>query len=163
MDTPVVPVRRWAWARDFAIVGGTTSIMAPAMAGMTEGPYLAAAGTAGAVTGFGVGLALAALQPRLRRLPLLALIALAVAGGVVWGGAVGFAAGTVFIHDRYVGPLWTMSMVCAAIAGGLQLGWFYAPYAVTAARGRSTANLVLAACAYGCVVGVAALYLALGF
>ena len=158
-----MPARKWAWARDFAIVGGTTSIMAPAMAGMTEGSYLAAAGTAGAVTGFGIGLALAALQPRLRRLPLLALIALAVVAGAVWGGGVGFAAGTVFMYDRFADPLWAMSTVCAAIAGGLQLGWFYAPYAVKSAQGRSTANLVLAACAYGCVVGVAALYLALGF
>jgi hypothetical protein len=59
--------------------------------------------------------------------------------------------------------LWAMSTVCAAMAGGLQLGWFYAPYAVTSAQGRSTANLVLAACAYGCIVGVIALYFALGF
>ena len=106
------------WARDMAIVGGVTSLLAPLPAtilGATAG-FIAVSAVTGALTGAGMGAAMPGLLERLRgRLPIPCLLALGPIPGAVWGGVVGSVGG---LLSGVPVPL----MVCvaaAAVAGRL--------------------------------------------
>ena len=154
-----VPSARARWARDLAIIGGVTSVVAPAFAGMTILQYLVTAGLTGAATGLALGALLGGMQARLLRVPLWLLVLGALVAGGIWGGATGAAAGASIARLEYGGIYLAFSAICGAICGAAQLGWLYVPYANASATGRSTAPLVLAACVFACGAGVGSIRL----
>lgn len=170
---------RGAWIRDLALIGAA-SALAPA-AVVLEGPasmpsvdgvsVLAAwpAFVVGAlVAGAATGALLGAAFPRLllgpfSRLPVAVMLLVGAVIGAAWGGIVGAAAALV---EAEVGR---MSLVPArhfvalgagagAVAGALQLGWFWLPYTLRRARGRPAWPVVVAACAVSAGLGRAAVW-----
>lgn len=129
------------WSADLALVGAVSCFLAPAaIIGSWAVAYAAIAGGLGAVTG---GL----LGPVLRRLfagplgrakvgPLL-LAGLGVGAG--WGALVASAAVWMFglVGNGGSNAVLPVAAALGAVAGAAQLGWFWLPYLIRRARGRS--------------------------
>ncbi len=151
---------RVAWMRDFAIIGAFSGALAPAFFWSHQTGYLAACGVGGAALGVLLGLVLPPLLlGPVARWPFGVLLVLGLGVGALWGAGAGFVGGvTQFgVHDRL--QLAALSTTCGAIAGALQLGWFWLPYTLRKARGRSTWPVVVAACLVSGGLGIAALTL----
>ena len=139
-----------AWARDFAIVGGVSAFITPfVMAGAFVGArYLVFAAAGGIVGGFVLGLLFAHLtgasRPDARRLPLWVIALVAPLLGGLWGASVGLVAALGLGRGSW--DLVAMSMTLAAIAGALQLGWFWVGYLFARSRRHPTWPVVVAAC-----------------
>jgi hypothetical protein len=159
------PLRKWPWMRDFALVGGATGVLAPGMVLGFRGfvGYLIAAGVSGVLTGAVLGWATwRMLQGWLRRVPKLAWFPLGGAFGGLWGGIVGTIAGLgVSIGDvRNIHlEIALVSGAVAAVAGAVQLGWFWLAYSLFRVRRRSTWWVVTLACVLGPTLGWLALVL----
>jgi hypothetical protein len=138
-----------AWARDLAVVGGVSSVastiaFAPAMV-VPVGMYALIAGATGVLTGALLGVVAGkAIAGPLARLPVLAVLAGGVGAGAVWGGTVGaIAALALGAH----GMVLESSIEIAAVAGAIQLGWWWLPYLLRRAHEKSTWPVVFfAAC-----------------
>lgn len=149
-----------SWLRDFALIGAITGAAAPAFFWWQQPGYLIACGAIGATLGglLGVGMRPLLLGP-FARWPFGVLLLLGLGVGAVWGGGTGLGGGIVgFGLDDQLG-LPFLSGAAGAFAGALQLGWFWLPYTLRHARGRSTWPIVLAACTVSSGLGLAALAL----
>ena len=136
-----------------AIVGATTSFLAGfgIEKHLRAGMLVAAA--AGALIGSLFGIAFRRLLLAWLSLPIVAWIPISLALGGLWGGAI--AAVTMLVTRDTEG--FGVLSIFGAIAGALQLSWFWLPYAVRAGRGKSTWPLVAAAVIVGGAIGYAAL------
>lgn len=151
---------RLGWMRDFALIGAVSGAAAPAFFWWQQPSYLAACGAAGAALGVLLGLVLPPLLlGPVARWPFGVLLVLGLGVGAAWGGGTGLAGGLVGfgLHDPM--GLACVSGLCGAVAGALQLGWFWLPYALRKARGTRTWPVVAAACALSGGLGFAALSL----
>ena len=156
------------WARDLAIAGGGTSLLAVAFieqsASSLTQPFVIAATVLGALVGAVMGLGLRRLLIAWLYLPLLVWVPISLVLGAIWGGTVGGLA--MFIDEavRPGSPQLSAVMITGAlgaVAGALQLGWLWLPYAVRAGRGKSTWPVVLVALVVGTFSGYLALRLVL--
>lgn len=149
-----------AWLRDFGLIGAVTGAAAPAFFWWHQPEYLAACGAIGASLGGLLGLV---MRPLLlgpfSRWPFGVLLVVGLGAGALWGGGTGLGGGIVGfgLEDQMGLPF--ISGIAGAVAGALQLGWFWLPYTLRHARGRSTWPIVLAACLLSAGLGVAALAL----
>jgi hypothetical protein len=145
---------RTPWLRDFALVGGITGAAAPyTLLRSVEYSLFAAAG--GAASGALLGLFSAwLLSGRARKWRRFVFIPLGLAVGALWGGAAGLATG-LSSYSSLLG----LSLVFSAIAGTLQLGWFWLAYAVRRVNGRSTVPVVVVASLLSATLGWAGLLL----
>lgn len=134
--------RPTAWARDLALLGGVSSFaLSMLFTGMVPAGFPAAVGLVTGATGALVGLATPAALDRLRgRVSLWVLALLAPLAGAAWGGAAGAAAASLSNSAP-----WPLSLVAGALAGGLQLGWFWLPYTMQTVRGGRTWPVMVAA------------------
>jgi hypothetical protein len=87
--------------------------------------------------------------------PIVAWIPISLVLGAALGGTISVAT-MVVMGDR---DSVLFSGLFGALAGAIQLSWFWLPYAVRAGRGKSTWPIVTAAVVIGGAVGYAALYL----
>ena len=131
------------WARDFALIGGVTSLVAPLL-GMGFGvsaAYVATATAAGAATGGALGAAMPTLLERVRgRVPLWVLALLGPVLGAAWGATVGATA------DVLSGTgMLQLSLITAGTAGAVQLGLTWFPYTFQTVRGGRRWPVVLGA------------------
>jgi hypothetical protein len=150
---------RLSWARDFAVIGAVTGFAAPAPYFWHDTEYLAACSGSGAVIGAVLGVATSrALLVWLSRWPFGVLLVLGLALGALWGGSTGFCGGALALDDAhaYV-PLTPISAIAGAGAGMLQLGWFWLPYTLARAKGKSALAIVAAACVVSVALGFASL------
>jgi hypothetical protein len=146
-----------AWSRDMAIVGATTAFLAVhAIDNHLRTSMLVAAATS-AMIGAVLGTSFRRLLLSGLRLPLVAWVPVGVILGALWGGSAGLLGAALTRGARQV----VIPAAFGAIAGALQLSWFWLSYAVRAGRGKRTWPLVLAAAVLGAGVGRAALYLLL--
>lgn len=160
-DTPrsVTPLgARLAWMRDFALIGAVSGSAAPALFWLQAPGYLVACGVAGAALGLALGLLLPPLLlGPVSRWPFAVLLVVGLAVGAAWGGGTGLAGGLfAFGAQDRMGLAW-LSGACGAVAGAMQLGWFWLPYTLRKAKSRSTWPIVLAACLLSGGLGFAAL------
>lgn len=149
---------RLPWMRDFTLIGAISGAAAPALFWLDRPGYLAACGVAGAALGLLLGLFLPPLLlGPVSRWPFAVLLLLGLGAGAAWGGAAGLAGGlfSFGVNDR-MGLVW-LSGTCGAVAGALQLGWFWLPYTLRKAKAKSTWPIVLAACLMSGGLGYAAL------
>ena len=146
-----------AWARDLAIVGGVSSFAAPVwFVGNLGWGYVWAAALFGALGGAALGAVMPWLLTKpLRRFRIAALLALGPLLGFAWGALTGLLAAPLLAFS-HAGPL--VSALVARIAGIIQFGWFWLPYAMSHIRGRGTRRLVLAACLVGPMLGPASVF-----
>jgi hypothetical protein len=145
--------RAAAWARDLAIVGAATALLAGLGIERRLEPVMVVAAGVGAVVGALFGVGFRRLLLAWLRLPIVAWIPISLVLGALFGGSTGLIAGVVAGEARGTALL----TVFAAIAGALQLFWFWLPYAVRAGRGKPTWPLVAAAVVLGGPIGYAAL------
>ena len=142
------------WARDMAIVGGVTSLLAPLPAillGATAG-FIVVSSVTGSLTGAAMGAAMPGLLERLRgRLPIPLLLVMGPIPGAVWGGVVGLMGG---LLSGVSVPL-TVCVAAAAVAGAIQFGLFWLPYTVQTVRRGSLWPVVLGACLATPLIGIA--------
>ena len=75
--------------------------------------------------------------------------------GALFGATVGLVT-PLLMRERF-GDGYFLTALFGAIAGALQLSWFWLPYAVRAGRGKSTWPVVLAAVVIANAIGWAAL------
>lgn len=155
--SPHDPLRspRSAWARDFAIVGGASSFLAPFLvsSGQLGAATLLGTTVAGAVSGAALGALLQRpLSGPLGRTPWPLLALLCAAVGACWGAVVGFVGATVMAAELGVitrgadlREVYAVFMVCASTAAAGQLGWFGVSYARGSRAGGATWPLVLGA------------------
>jgi len=131
-----------AWARDLALLGGGSSFaLSMLFTGMVPAGFPLAVGLVTGVTGGLVGLATPAALDAVRgRLSLRVLGLLAPIAGALWGGAAGATAAAVSGTAA-----WPLGLIAGAVAGGLQLGWFWLPYTVQTVRGGRTWPILVAA------------------
>jgi len=149
---------RLSWMRDFALIGAASGAGAPALFWADRPGYLAACGVTGAVLGLLLGLLLPPLLlGPVSRWPFGVLLLVGLGVGVAWGGGAGYAGGLYsFGASDQMGLAW-LSGACGAVAGALQLGWFWLPYTLRKAKAKSTWPIVLAACLFSGALGYAAL------
>jgi hypothetical protein len=144
------------WARDFALIGGVTGLVAPmaVVPSIVSSGYLGAAAVVGALSGAFLGTAVPAALSRLGnvRLPVLLMGGLGV--GAVWGGVVG-AAAALAAEPALV----ALSVLLAGIAGTLQFGWIWLPYVLRKIRGKRTWPLVVTALAATPALGWASVWI----
>ena len=148
------------WATDLAFVGAVSGAVAPLafapMMAMPAATYAVIAGAAGAATGLALGLvAPKLLTGLLRNVPVGALLVGGIALGGAWGGLVGAITATAISPHP---ELLHSSVEIAAIAGAIQLGWWWLPYLMRLAKGKSTWPLMLAAAALAPFLGWIGLY-----
>ena len=139
------------WARDFALIGATTSAVAPTMAAAfgVSWLYALAAAIAGAGTGALLGAMMPALLDRVRgRVPLPLLAAVGPLLGALWGASVGVLASVV--HPDML----AFSVLAASVGGAVQFGLFWFPYTFQTVRGARVWPVVLAACLCAPLAGV---------
>lgn len=149
---------RIGWMRDFALIGACSGAQAPAFFWANQPGYLAACGAGGALLGMALGLVLPPLLlGPVSRWPFGVLLLFGLGIGALWGAGAGLIGGVsqFGVHDRL--QLAALSTTCGAVAGALQLGWFWLPYTLRKARGRSTWLIVVAACLLSGGLGIAAL------
>jgi len=152
---------RRSWVRDLTIIGGVSGALAPAAVGFLMPGYVLLAGAFGAGSGAVVGHLAASMltKERVRRLPVAGLLVGGVGLGALWGALTGFGAALglgAFAHGGG-GVLLALSALLASVAGAIQLGWFWLPYAILRARGRRTWPLVVVASLLAPALGWAAL------
>jgi hypothetical protein len=141
----------WTWARDFALVGGVSSFLAPYLVvrdhyGMD---YIALSTAMGIGFGAVLGLVLPRILTRMGQIPFWALLfTLGPSLGLLWGAAVGASSGQILKAD-----MWMVSTLFAAPAAAFQFGWLWLPYTVVRAREKRAWPLV----AFACVMPVAGL------
>jgi hypothetical protein len=145
--------RAAAWARDLAMVGAATSLLAGLGIERHLEPVIVVATGVGAAVGALFGVGFRRLLLAWLRLPIVAWVPISLVLGAAFGGSTGLLAGTLTGETHGTALL----TVLAAIAGALQLCWFWLPYAVRAGRGKSTWPLVAAAVVLGGPIGYAAL------
>ncbi len=153
---------RRTWVRDLAIIGGVSGALAPAAVGMLFPGYVLLAGAFGAGSGAVVGhLASAMLgKERIRRVPVAVLLVGGLGLGALWGALTGLGAALglgAFSAPGSGAVLLVLSALLASVAGAIQLGWFWLPYAILRARGRRTWPLVVVASLLAPALGWAAL------
>jgi hypothetical protein len=168
MTTPQQPLgAAGRWARDLAIVGGGTSFLAIAFVegfrGGHERVFLIAATILGAVVGALFGLGLRRLLLAWLRLPIVVWMPISLVLGGLWGAIVGGLAMVIAEWGKAQISIALLAAIVAGIAGALQLGWFWLPYAVRAGRGKSTWPVVAAALLLGGLTGHLALRVLLLF
>lgn len=154
MSALTLTVPRWPWVRDFAIVGGVTGFLAPfSFWRLLE--YSLFAGVGGGVGGAALGLFSAWLMGRhARRWRRIVLFPLGLLFGALWGATAGAATGL----SSDLRSLMSLSMIVAALAGALQLGWFWLVYSVRRMNQRSTWPVVLVASVLGGGLGFAGVF-----
>jgi len=142
------------WARDFAIVGGISALLAPLFA--FSGPaFPVAAMFWGTLTGLAIGRLLPDVLERVRgRLPIPVLLTLGVPIGAFWGGITGFAAGLSLGSLE----LAVFGGLCASIAGAFQFGWLWFPYTFLTVIGRSRWPVVAASAVVAPALGWLAIF-----
>lgn len=157
------PPYRASWARDFAVVGGVSSFLAPVLiTGTGLGwPTLLATTAAGALSGAGLGAALRRpLRGRGERgagglvdLPWPLLVVLFLAVGACWGALVGAVGATVLsvtlggtLRHGELTEVYVYFMGFAAVAAAAQLAWFGVVYARVDRARWETWPLLVAAC-----------------
>lgn len=161
VSPPLGSARRWS--SDLALVGAVSCFLAPAAIGGAGAlVYAGIAGALGAVTG-GV------LGPLLRRLfvgPLgrakVAPLLLAGVGvGAVWGAVVATSAVLTLAAGGNGGTSFLLPLAAAlgAVAGAIQLGWFWLPYLLRRARGRSVWPILAGASLLSPTLGYVGLWL----
>lgn len=151
---------RIAWMRDFSLIGACSGALAPAFFWSHQPGYLAACGIGGAALGIALGFLLPPLLlGPVSRWPFAVLVVAGVGVGALWGAGAGFIGGATQFGICDGLQLASLSATCGAIAGALQLGWFWLPYTLRKVRGRSTWPLVLAACVLSGGLGLAAITL----
>jgi hypothetical protein len=127
MQPQRVTGREGDWARELALIGGTTSLVAPAMAiPLMVSPWFAlVAGLVGAVSGAMLGATMPTVLDAMRQRvpPGLLLLGFGPVVGAMWGASVGGIAATLVPGH----PL-ELAVASAAIAGALQLGLCWLPY-----------------------------------
>jgi len=144
---------RHRWALDFALVGFVSPFFAiqgvDFGAGLFGVSFLITSSLVGAGSGALLGLGLRrTLGGRLGRTPIGALLLLGVLTGFLWGASVGVAgAGAQPIGLATRADVLFLAGMVAGIAGAFQFGWFWLPYTILTARGRSSLPLVLLAAA----------------
>lgn len=149
-----------AWLRDFTLIGAVTGAAAPACYWWHQPSYLVACGLIGGALGGLLGLV---MRPLLlgpfSRWPFGVLLVFGLGVGALWGGGTGLGGGILGfgLEDQMGLPF--ISGIAGAVAGALQLGWFWLPYTLRHARGRSTWPIVLAACVLSAGLGISALLL----
>ncbi len=149
-----LPVRPLPWIRDFALVGAVTGFSAPYWV-VNAWTYASLTGLGGAVGGAALGAFSAwLLSGRARRWPRFSLLLLGPLFGAAWGAT---AALTTGVSSWWRELLW-LSVALAAVAGALQLGWFWLAYAVRRVNQRSTWPVTVGAAALGGGLGWAALF-----
>lgn len=145
------------WARDMAIVGGVTSLLAPVPAlllGATVS-FLGVSAVAGCLSGAALGAAMPGLLDRLRgRLPLHCLMLLGPIPGALWGGVVGTVG---FAFSGVTVPL-LLCVLAGSLAGAIQFGLFWLPYTVQTVRGAPQWPVVVGACMATPLIGIATIF-----
>ena len=154
MQHPRVTGAETHWSRDFALIGGVTSLVAPALA-MPLGVsalYVAAAALTGLLSGGLLGAAMPRMLDGMRgRVPLGVIFGLGgPVLGALWGASVGSVAYLVG-HDFNI----LLSVGCASLAGAIQFGLCWFPYTFQTVRGGPRWPVVLAACLATPLVGIA--------
>jgi len=155
------------WSLDFALVGAVSSFLAIACVdsgfwvdgfnasrSLLGWPFPVAAAAVGGVTGAILGPLLRhLLAGRLGNSPVYRLLLLGMFAGFAWGALVGAVAS--FALDASGDWLYAMALsaAVAGVAGAVQFGWLWLPYALRSARGRSTLPLVVAACVFASGLG----------
>ena len=163
MTTPLGT--RLAWIRDLTLVGAA-STAAPAMVVLHVFPdFVKVAAVVGPLTGAVLGIVLRPLLlGPLSRVPFIALIGVGALLGALWGASVGglAAEGAALLAANGspsgldIPPV-ELGLLCGAVAGAIQLGWFFVPYTLQRARGRPAWPVVVVACALSPALGIAAL------
>lgn len=150
-----------AWSRDLAIVGASTSFLALFALDWRVHADVVGAGLVGGVVGALFGVVLRRLLLAWLHRPIVAWIPISLILGAILGGTIGVV--TSLVVPDPVGRVfrigWHAAGMFGALAGALQLSWFWLPYAVRAGRGKSTWPIVTAAVVIGGALGYAALYL----
>jgi hypothetical protein len=150
--------RAAAWSRDLAIVGAGTAFTAgfAVNAGQVFSSLFIATAMGG-LMGALFGIVIRHLLLGWLHRPIVAWIPISLVLGGVWGGSIGYVLALVTGEPRSA----LLLGLYGAIAGALQLCWFWLPYAVRAGRGKSTWPIVTAAVVVGGAVGWAAFYVLL--
>ncbi len=150
----VSTARRANWARDFAVVGGVSSFLAPilitgtALGMITLFVTTAAGALSGALLG---GLLRRPLRGALGSAPWPLLVLLCLGIGACWGALVGAVGASTLMLDAApfsrgeVLPVYVYFMSFAAVAAAAQLAWFGVAYARTDRADGPTWPLLLAA------------------
>jgi hypothetical protein len=152
----LTPTPRWPWVRDFGVVGGCTGFLAPFPV-LRDLEYSALTALGGAASGLLLGLVSASVLadgPRRWHKALLPLLGMAL--GAMWGIAA--ALPTLFSPMR---QMFGLSVMSAAAAGALQLGWFWPAYRHRRINRRSTWPTVLLATVLGGGLGYSELWVVL--
>jgi hypothetical protein len=149
-----------AWARDLAVVGGVSAVAATlgfgSVMAVPVGMYAIVAGVSGVVTGALLGaVAGKSLRGPLSRVPVAVVLAGGLGVGALWGGAVGAIAGAALGAH---GAIFRSSVEIAAVAGAIQLGWWWLPYLLRRAHERSTWPVIAFATLISPFLGWIALY-----
>ena len=131
-----------AWARDFALIGTSTSVMTILLASWQPlGGFVLMAPIIAGLTGGALGMVMPGmLEWARRRVPLTGLLLLGVALGGLWGGTVGGIAAV--YTNLHIG----LATFCAAIAGAIHFGFWWFPYTFQTVLSRPTWPVVLLAC-----------------
>jgi len=146
-----------AWSRDLAIVGASTTFTAGfAVVREVFAPLFIAAAMGG-LMGALFGIVIRRLLLGWLHRPIVAWIPISLVLGAVWGGPIGYVLALVMRAPSSA----LLLGLFGAIAGALQLRWFWLPYAVRAGRGKSTWPIVTAAVVVGGAIGWAAFYILL--
>lgn len=134
-----------SWAKDWAICGGCSGLLAPVGMGLplVEPAYCLLTCAIGAVSGAALGPAVLAALTRLRSRWSPPLWTLGLALGGVWGATVGGLAGALVDHGT---PLEVAALGAAfgAISGAVQLTWFLPAYVWARLRDQPGSVLTLA-------------------
>jgi hypothetical protein len=147
--------RAAAWSRDLAIVGASTSFLSASAVAREVAPSFIVGGVIGGLVGSLFGILLRRLLLAWLHRPIVAWIPISLVLGAALGGTISVAT-MVVMGDR---DALLFCGLFGALAGAIQLSWFWLPYAVRAGRGKSTWPIVTAAVVIGGAVGYAALYL----
>ncbi|MGE0790285.1 MAG: hypothetical protein AB7S26_31710 [Sandaracinaceae bacterium] len=152
-----------AWAFDLAFVGAVTTLSL-AVSSPIAMPTLLVAACFGTIGGAVIGFATPALfHRRVRRVPVLLLLAAGCGLGALWLGVAGGAAALFAMNDPFVAPMpWWQVVGITASAGAAQLGWLWLPMLLRRSKARSVHRWVALACALAPLIGYAATRHALG-
>mgnify|MGYP007022320170 CR=1 FL=1 len=149
------------WSRDMALLGGLVCLQAPMIGPLFFGVklgllYILATGIMGALTGAVLGWMVGAtLSGPGRRWPLSMMILIGPFIGLMWGCTVGAVSSVALpgSHNLFSAEGFVLSTAIAGIAGSLQFGWFWFPYAWLRVKKRTSWPLVLFAITLGMPLG----------
>lgn len=144
---PSILGARRAWSLDLAFVGGVTTLALGVVSPLAVSTVLVASAIC-ALSGVVLGaLVPTLLAHRVRRKPVLLLLAAGAGLGACWIGFAGAGAAVL------TGTSWRWALSIGATAGAVQLGWLWLPMLLARAKGRSTIEYVLLACLASPLVG----------